>query len=160
MNKKEIQTLFSMVEEKKVDFETSKNNLERIIEAIELIKDYSQDENLLKIYALSTGSLFLKNGLTPWEMAEKSVSASDTYLLMHSKDYKVNYNYLTITEMIFNYDKAYQRALELRGSEEEQLHNLAIQFLSHLAFYHEGLITKSEYDNYNAEYEALYEKKK
>lgn len=159
MNEKEIQTLFSMVEENKIDFETSKNYLQRIIETIETIKDYSENVKLLKIYALSTGNLFLKNGLTPWKMAEKSISASELYLLIHSKDYEVNYNYLTVTEMIFNYEKSYQRALELYESKEEKLHNLAIQFLSHSAYYHEGLITKCEYDSYNAEYQEFMQEK-
>lgn len=154
MDEKRIQDLFSLVEEKRVGFERSKELLQEIIKDIENMGQCSQNEKLQKIYALSLGKLFMDNGLTPWDMAKKSIHISELYLSKHPTDYEVNSSYLTVTEMIFEYEKSFHKALELYQSQDRELKKLAVQYLSHLTFYHEGFISKSESERYYSEYQA------
>lgn len=154
MNEREIQNLFGQIEEKKVDSEQSKKILQEIIEKIEDMGEFSQNEHINKIYALSLGKFFLQNGLTPWEMAEKSIYVSETYLLNHPMDYEVNSIYLLLTDLTFKFEQTYQRAIELYQSGNQMVIMLALQFLALPDLYQESIITKSESEKYYLEYQA------
>lgn len=154
MNEREIQNLFGLIEEKKVDSEQSKKILQEIIEKIREMGEFSQNEHMKKIYALSLGKLFLQNGLTPWQMAEKSIYVSETYLLNHPMDYEVNSIYLLLTDLTFKFEQTYQKAIELYQSGNPMLKMLALQFLALPDLYQESIITKSESERYYLEYQA------
>lgn len=158
MNEREIQNLFGQIEEKKVDSEQSKKILQEIIEKIEEMGEFSQNEHIKKIYALSLGKFFLQNGLTPWEMAEKSIYVSETYLLNHPMDYEVNSIYLLLTDLTFKFEQTYQRAIELYQSGNQMVIMLALQFLALPDLYQESIITKSESEKYYLEYQARLKK--
>lgn len=152
MNETELQSLFNKTTEKDMGIETKNEIFNTIIESIEKTEGFDQQESLLKIYILSTGRLFLNSG-TPWSMAEKSIKAAETYMLVHPLDYDVNSIYLLLTNLIFKYEQSYQKAMELYSSNNVKLKKLALTFLQGYDFYHEGLITKNEYEKYCAEHQ-------